>query len=122
MRFALVAIGAALICAPAYAAGGASSAPTIVDQERKIDQLTRQIQDMQRQQTDLINQLKEVKEQIKVPVPAASPSAEAAAVAAATPAATKTIGDYIAELEQTRVPVQPAHPIPPASWPVVGIY
>lgn len=116
------ALAVAFICYPAYAGEGSSSDPSVTQQQRKIDELTKQIQAMQQQQTELMNQLKEVRQEIKVPAPAASPGAEPSPVAAATPAAPKTIGDYVAQLEQTKVPVQPAHPIPPASWPVAGIY
>lgn len=121
LRPALLALAAALVCTPAYAGGGSSADPSMVEQ-KKIDALTKQIQQMQRQQTDLMNQLKEVKQEIMMPAPAASPGAEASPMAAATPVAPKTIGDYVAQLEKTKVPTTPAQPIPPASWPVAGIY
>ncbi len=118
VRSALVALLAVIICNPAYALAGTSSDPTVTEQQKKIDALTTQIQQMQQQQTELINELKEVKKEIAVPTPAASPGAEAAAA----PTAPKTIGDYVAQLEKTKVPTTPAQPIPPASWPVAGIY
>jgi predicted nucleic acid-binding Zn-ribbon protein len=60
-----------------------------MQQQRKIDALTTQIQQMQRQQTELINELKEVKKEIAVPTPSASPREEADE----NPEAPKTIGE-----------------------------
>jgi len=92
------------------------------EQQQRIDKLSRQLEEMQKQQADLMSQLKDLKQQVMVPAPAVSPGAEATPVAAASPVAPKTIGQYVAELQETKVPVAPAHPIPPASWPVAGIY
>jgi hypothetical protein len=76
IRLALVSLAAALIYCPAYAGDGSSPS---VAQQKKIDELTREIQLMQQQQTELMSQLKEVKQEIKVPAPAASPGTEASA-------------------------------------------
>src|SRR6266852_9042648 len=64
VRSAFVALAAVIMCNPAYALAGTSSDPTVKEQQKKIDALTTQIQQMQQQQTELINELKEEKKEI----------------------------------------------------------
>ncbi len=73
MRLTLVALAVvALIWAPALAAGNGSSDPSMAQQQEKIDELTKQIQQMKQRQAELIAKLKEAES--KVPAPAPSPA------------------------------------------------
>src|SRR5438552_15372821 len=107
MRSALAgALAAVLICSPVFAAGPSSSDPVAREQQKKIDALSKQLQQMQQQQQELMSQLKELKDQMKIPVaaasPGASPGAEVSPVAAASPAASPspgTLGEHVGAVE-----------------------
>ena len=64
-------------------------------QQRKIDQLTKQLEDMQKQQADLMSQLKDIKTQMVMTAPAAPANAPSPA-AAPSPV---TIGEHVAVVE-----------------------
>ena len=68
---------------------------TYTEQQRKIDQLSRQLEEMQKQQTELMSQIKDMKAQMAVAAPAAPANAPSPA-AAPSPA---TIGEHVAVVE-----------------------
>jgi putative OmpL-like beta-barrel porin-2 len=91
MKPMLLAMAAALICAPAYAADTSTAAPApkakshhrhravhrvakssaeqmIEIQQQKIDALTKQLQDMQQQQAAMMSQMKQVQQQVTAKV------------------------------------------------------
>jgi hypothetical protein len=68
---------------------------TYTEQQRKIDQLSKQLEEMQKQQADLMSQIKDMKAQMAVAAPAAPANAPSPA-AAPSPA---TIGEHVAVVE-----------------------
>ncbi len=65
------------------------------EQQKKIDALSKQLEDMQKQQADLVSQIKDMKTQLAVAAPAAPANAPSPA-AAPSPA---TIGQHVAVVE-----------------------
>jgi putative OmpL-like beta-barrel porin-2 len=68
---------------------------TYTEQQRKIDQLSKQLEDMQKQQADLMSQIKDMKAQMAVAAPAVPANAPSPA-AAPSPV---TIGEHVAVVE-----------------------
>jgi hypothetical protein len=64
-------------------------------QQKKIDQLSKQLEDMQKQQAELMSQIKDMKQQIAVAAPAVPANAPSPA-AAPSPV---TIGEHVATVE-----------------------
>jgi hypothetical protein len=64
-------------------------------QQKKIDALSKQLEDMQKQQSDLMSQIKDMKQQMAVAAPAAPANAPSPA-AAPSPG---TIGEHVATVE-----------------------
>lgn len=69
----------------------------VSDQQKKIDALSKQLEEMQKQQAELVSQIKDMKAQIAVAAPAA-PAASAGASPAAAPSPA-TIGEHVAVVE-----------------------
>ncbi len=86
----------------------ATTTTEVSDQQKKIDALGKQLEEMQKQQAELMSQIKDMKTQMAIAAPAAaaSPATEAAA-AAPSPS---TIGQHVAAVEsdlaQTRSDLQ----------------
>lgn len=68
---------------------------TYTEQQRRVDQLSRQLEEMQKQQADLMSEIKDLKTQMAVAAPAAPANAPSPA-AAPSPA---TIGQHVAVVE-----------------------
>jgi len=69
----LVAMVAAAVCNPMRASAESSSDPTAAEQQQKIDDLTKQIEQMKQEKAALEGKLKEAQAKIPVPTPAATP-------------------------------------------------
>jgi hypothetical protein len=65
------------------------------EQQQRIDKLSRQLEEMQKQQADLMSQLKDLKQQVAVQAPAA-PAGAPSPAAAPSPG---TIGEHVATVE-----------------------
>lgn len=70
---AFVMLLAAIMCNPAYAADGSTSDPTPTEQQKKIDALTAQIEQMKQQKAALLSKLKEAESKAATPVPSPAP-------------------------------------------------
>jgi len=74
IALASVTIAAALIYYPACAVAESSSDPTVAEQQKKIDALNQQIEQMKQEKADLLKKLKETEAKVPAaPAPAPSP-------------------------------------------------
>ena len=76
-------------------AATATTTPEMSDQQKKIDALSKHLEAMQKQQADLMSQIKDMKQQMAVAAPAAPANAPSPA-AAPSPS---TIGEHVATVE-----------------------
>lgn len=98
--FTMIAALAAVGSGKSWAADSSAKGKAQTTDQQKIEKLSQELEEMRRQQAELMSELKELKQQMAVKPPTEAAAAAGAPAAAASPSAPTTIGEHVTKLEQ----------------------